>query len=86
MQNPESHILMTSSDVTWVNVGIALVFVLFNIGISTVFRLGIGLSLFIAALRCVGQLAVVAIILQKVFETEEPWLVALICCASLILP
>ena len=77
--------MTSSSELTWVNVGIALVFILFNIGISAFFRLGVGLSLFIAALRCVGQLAVVATILQKVFETEEPWLVALICCASFIL-
>ena len=80
MQNPVSDIPETSSELTWINVAIALAFILFDIGVSTVFRLGIGLSLLIAALRCVGQLALVATILQRVFETENPWLVALICC------
>jgi len=68
-----------ASELTWINVGISLTFVLFDIGVSTVFRLGIGLSLLIAGLRCVGQLALVASILHKVFETKNPWLVFLIC-------
>ena len=60
---------------------VSLAFVLFDIGISTVFRLGIGVSLLIAGLRCVGQLALVATVLHQVFETKNPWLVSLICCA-----
>ncbi|KAJ3516572.1 hypothetical protein NLJ89_g1038 [Agrocybe chaxingu] len=62
---------------TWVNVGIGLAFILFDVGVSTVFRLGIGLSLLIAAFRCIGQLAVVATLLQQVFENKNPWLVIL---------
>ena len=68
---------------TWTNVGIGLVFILLDVGISTVFRLGVGLSLLIAALRCIGQLGVVATILQQVFENKNPWLVAFISCAYL---
>jgi Uncharacterised protein family (UPF0014) len=68
---------------TWTNVGIGLAFILLDVGISTVFRLGIGLSLLIAALRCIGQLAGVATILQQVFENKNPWLVAFISCAYL---
>ena len=64
---------------------ISLNFVLFDIGISTVFRLGIGVSLLIAGLRYVGQLALVATVLHEVFETKNYWLVSLICCA-LVLP
>ncbi|KAF8805429.1 hypothetical protein BYT27DRAFT_7169557 [Phlegmacium glaucopus] len=79
MQNPEGDIPVGSDNLSWINVAIALAFILFDIGVSTVLRLGIGLSLLIAALRCIGQLALVATILQKVFETENPWLVALIC-------
>ena len=75
---------MASNELTWINVVISLVFVLFDIGVSTVFRLGIGVSLLIAGLRCVGQLALVATILHEVFETENPWLVFLICCASVL--
>ena len=76
---------MASNELTWINVVISLAFVLFDIGISTVFRLGIGVSLIIAGLRCVGQLALVATVLHQVFETKNPWLVALICC-TFILP
>ena len=76
---------MSSSELTWANVGISLAFVLFDIGISTVFRLGIGVSLLIAGLRCVGQLALVASVLHEVFETKNPWLVFLICCAFVLL-
>jgi len=70
---------MSSSELTWVNVVISLGFVAFDIGISTVFRLGIGVSLLIGGLRCVGQLALVATVLHGVFETKNYWLVALIC-------
>ena len=75
---------MASSELTWINVVISLTFVLFDIGVSTIFRLGIGLSLLIAGLRCVGQLALVATVLHEVFETKNPWLVFLICCAFVL--
>ncbi|EAU83140.2 hypothetical protein CC1G_07822 [Coprinopsis cinerea okayama7 len=73
LQNPPNK-----ADLKWLNVAISLSFILFDIGISTVFRLGLSASLLIASLRCIGQLAVVAKLLQTVFETENPWLVALI--------
>ena len=85
MPNLDDDILVDSGDLTWMNVGIALAFILFDIGVSTVLRLGIGLSLLIAAFRCMGQLALVATILTKVFETKNPWLVALICCVFFFL-
>jgi ABC-type iron transport system FetAB permease component len=86
MQNPEGDfpLAMASSELTWINVVISLTFVLFDIGVSRVFRLGIGLSLLIAGLRCVGQLTLVATVLHKVFETQNPWLVSLICCAFVL--
>lgn len=70
----------TQSDLTWLNVAIGLAFIVFDIGVSTVFRLGVGVSLLVAALRCIGQLAAVATILQQVFDNKNPWTVALICC------
>jgi len=73
-------LLSDTAELQWLNVGIALAFIVGNIGISTVLRLGLGSSLFIAALRCVGQLAVVAALLQSVFEAENPWVVTLIAC------
>ena len=72
---------MTSSELTWINVVVSLTFILFDIGVSTVLRLGIEFSLLFASLRCVGQLALVASILVKVFKTKDPWLVSFICCA-----
>ena len=68
------------AELTWTNVAMAMAFIVFNVGVSTACRLGVGVSLMVAALRCVGQLAVVATLLQKVFETSNPWLVALISC------
>ena len=85
MQNLEGDFPMASSELTWINVLISLAFVLFDIGVSTVFRLGVGLSLLIAGLRCVGQLALVATVLHEVFETKNPWLIFLICC-TFVLP
>jgi len=40
--------------------------------------LGVGVSLLVAALRCIGQMAAVATILQQVFDNKNPWMVALI--------
>ncbi|KAF9037630.1 hypothetical protein BJ165DRAFT_1353334 [Panaeolus papilionaceus] len=67
-----------TQELSWINVGIGMAFILFDIGVSTVFRLGIGLSLLIAAIRCIGQLAMVATLLQQVFENKNPWTVSLI--------
>lgn len=65
-----------TTELGWTNVGLAFSFILFDVVVSKFFGLGIGGSLFTAAVRCVLQLAVVAILLQKVFETENPWAVA----------
>jgi hypothetical protein len=64
----------------WVNVGLGLMFVLFDVTTSAVLGLGVGRSLLTASLRCILQLAVVAGLLQKVFEAENPWAVAGITC------
>nr|BAL02929.1 ABC transporter-like protein [Pholiota nameko] len=66
------------SGLTWLNVAIGFTFIICDIGVSTVFRLGMGASLLVAALRCTGQLAVVATVLHQVFENKNPWTVALI--------
>ncbi|KAG1841031.1 hypothetical protein DFJ58DRAFT_809356 [Suillus subalutaceus] len=59
----------------WSNVGLGFSFILFNALISTSLQLGIGSSLLSAAIRCVVQLGLVALVLQKVFETNNPWAV-----------
>ncbi|KZT23117.1 UPF0014-domain-containing protein [Neolentinus lepideus HHB14362 ss-1] len=64
----------------WFNVGLGLTFVIFNSFLSYNFRLGIGRALFIAALRCIGQLAIMGLLLKQIFETNNPWAVAGIAC------
>jgi uncharacterized protein (TIGR00245 family) len=63
---------------TWINIAIGFTFILLNVGLSTAFRLGLGTSLLIAAVRCTGQLAAVATVLHQVFEHRNPWTVALV--------
>ena len=65
----------SETHLTWANVGIGFSFILFDSIISSVFGLGVGTALITAAVRCVVQLAVVALLLQKVFEAENPWAV-----------
>ena len=65
-----------TTDLDWGNVGLAFSFILFDGVLSTVFGLGVGSGLLTAAIRCVVQLSVVALILQKVFETQNPAVVA----------
>jgi ABC-type iron transport system FetAB permease component len=71
-----------STHLDWANVGLGFSFVLFNALVSTSLQLGVGSSLLSAAIRCVVQLALVALVLQKVFETNNPWAVAGIACES----
>ena len=69
-----------TTTLTWANVALGFAFIVFDVIVSTVFGLGIGRSLLTAAVRCVIQLAVVALLLRKVFETDNPWAVAGITC------
>lgn len=64
-----------SQHLSFLNVLLAFSFILLNVFVSGNFGLGIGISLLSAAVRCVVQLALVALILQKVFETDSPWFV-----------
>ena len=70
----------SSTHLTWGNVGLAFSFILLDGVLSTTFGLGVGSSLLTAAVRCVVQLSVVALILQKVFETNNPLAVAGMAC------
>ncbi|GBE87947.1 UPF0014-domain-containing protein [Sparassis latifolia] len=67
-----------TTHLNWGNVALAFSFILLDAGISLSFGLGVGSGLVTAAIRCVLQLSVVALILQKVFETNNPWAVAAI--------
>ena len=70
-------------DLTWDNVGLAFSFIILDAVVSRTFSLGVGTSLVTAAIRCVLQLSLVALVLQKVFETNDPVAVAGIACTSL---
>lgn len=67
-----------TTHLTYANVGLAFSFILFDAILSFFFGLGVGTSLVTSAVRCVVQLAIVATLLQKVFETRNPWAVAAI--------
>lgn len=67
---------ISTKDLSWGNVGLAFSFIIFDAVISRVYGLGVGSSLTTAAVRCVLQLSIVAVILQKIFETNNPWAVA----------
>ncbi|EPT01707.1 hypothetical protein FOMPIDRAFT_1036173 [Fomitopsis schrenkii] len=64
------------SPLSWGNVGLAFSFIVFDAVVSLGFGLGVGSGLVTAALRCIVQLSVVALVLQQVFETRNPWAVA----------
>jgi ABC-type iron transport system FetAB permease component len=66
----------SDAHLTYGNVGLAFSFILFDAFVSFFFGLGVGSSLVTAAVRCVLQLAVVATLLQKVFDADNPWAVA----------
>jgi len=58
---------------TWSNVALALSFVVFDAVLSSVYRLGISNSLISAALRCIIQLSVMALLLESIFKTQNPY-------------
>lgn len=60
----------------WTNVGLGLSFIAFDAILSHGLGLGVGRSLVVASIRCIVQLAVVATILEKVFDTNSFWAVA----------
>ena len=70
-------------ELTYLNVALAFGFIVLNVIFSYIFDLGVGVSLLVAGIRCVVQLAIMGVLLQKVFETENPWAVAAIACTLL---
>ncbi|WVW78877.1 hypothetical protein I302_100840 [Kwoniella bestiolae CBS 10118] len=63
----------SSPTLTWTNVLIGLLFILFDSLLSLVLGLGIGGSLMVAAGRCVLQLSVMGLILDRVFASNNVW-------------
>jgi ABC-type iron transport system FetAB permease component len=64
-----------TTNLTWVNVGLGLAFIFFNATISSALNLGVGSSLVTSAFRCIVQLAIMGLVLQRIFETNNPWAV-----------
>ena len=58
------------------NIALGLSFILFDALLSHFLKLGIGSSLVTSSVRCVVQLSVMALVLQKIFEAKNPWGVA----------
>lgn len=58
---------------TWSNVVLAFSFVVFDAILSSVYRLGISNSLISAAFRCVIQLSAMALVLESIFKTKNPY-------------
>ncbi|WWC87291.1 uncharacterized protein L201_002179 [Kwoniella dendrophila CBS 6074] len=63
----------SSPTLTWTNVFIGLLFILFDALLSLVLGLGIGGSLVVAAARCIIQLSVMGLILDRVFASNNVW-------------
>ncbi len=61
---------------SWLNVAVGLAFIAFDALLSLVLGLRIGSSLVVAALRCVLQLSVMALLLDRVFAADSVWGVA----------
>jgi len=55
---------------------LALSFVVFDAVLSSIYRLGISTSLISAALRCIIQLSVMALVLESIFKTRNPYGIA----------
>jgi hypothetical protein len=65
---PQDH-PSQSTQLTPLNVALALLFVVFDSLLSVTLGLGIASSLLIAASRCILQLSVMGLVLEKVFAT-----------------
>lgn len=66
----------SSPHLTWTNVFIGFLFVIFDSVLSIILGLGIASSLLIAAVRCVIQLSIMGLVLGKVFASNNIWGVA----------
>ena len=81
MDGPSS--LSSNTNLTWASIVLAFSFIALGIIISIVLGLKIGASLATAAARCVFQLALLALVLESVYDAHDPWVVAGLACALL---
>jgi hypothetical protein len=71
--NTLSYPMVDSPHLTWLNVGFGFLFILFDAILSATLGLGIGGSLVVAATRCVIQLSIMGLVLDKVFASDNIW-------------
>ncbi|KAI1315013.1 hypothetical protein EDD11_001398 [Mortierella claussenii] len=64
-------------ELQWYHVAIASVLIIVNGILSIVLRLGLEKRLFIAAIRCIVQLTIMGLVLQNIFDAQNPLLVIL---------
>lgn len=62
--------------VSYGDLALCSLLILFNAGLSLALRLGLARSLLVAAVRVVLQLSLVGMVLKSVFALQSPWLVA----------
>lgn len=77
MDDPTSG---SNTHLTWASISLAFTFIALDAFLSLVFGLNIGTSLVTAAVRCVLQLALMALVLKSVFQANNPWVVAGLAC------
>ncbi|EIW68639.1 hypothetical protein TREMEDRAFT_31647 [Tremella mesenterica DSM 1558] len=65
--------MLDSTHLTWTNVFLGLLFVIFDSVLSLLLGLGIGGSLLVASVRCIIQLSIMALVLDKVFMSNNIW-------------
>jgi len=72
---------VNSLDLSPLQLGLAACLILINGAISVLLRLGLERQLLLAAIRSVGQLLLLGMVLRWVFESDNPWLIGLIMLA-----
>jgi uncharacterized protein (TIGR00245 family) len=73
------------TNLNWTNVGVGFSFIVVNALLSQILHLGVGASLLTAAVRCVIQLSIMALVLQSVFDASTPVAVAGISALLMVL-
>ena len=68
-----SYPMVDSPTLSWLNVGFGFLFILFDAILSATLGLGIGGSLVVAATRCIIQLSIMGLVLDKVFASDNIW-------------
>ena len=72
-------------EITWLELAICSGLLLANGGVSMWLGLGLGRQLLLAGLRTVVQLSLLGLVLVRVFEAGNPWLVAGIALLMIVL-